>query len=797
MALTATEYRFDDLTTPYTSYDPAKINLGKWIQKKTGTGVYDNFVGPFPLTMARTLEQSTLISVGSIFVYDWSPTISWIFLGENSGAAPTRRIVLYQFDKSTQALAWRGFITLTYPTATNHTMRGLAVGVHKNITGTVAVSGTAVTGTSTTWSTDRYAVGARIGFGSTDPTAITTWYHISAIGSDTSITLVENAGTINAGSAFVIEELRVYTTTTNATAANGGLFVAKGVNYDDFVVAGATISAATTTDNLKAVYWLADASTVLNTVSCGLAIDTTQSDTSHFLWVLNADAAATARIYKYDGRVALAGLASGKSTSAFVFRTGTAATTGNINTINNGIIASPIHDSGTKSLFFGTSRMYKCLESDITNGSTTFLTSNMQEVPPGGTNTFAASGAFAVISYGSDIDRFLIFNGSPSARQYITTYTSGSSPMTHVFMCYTGQWDQTISSPSSPSSPNLMISPIYGAASDGIVYVFKIGGGAVISGMYIWPIGAQWDYADGGGTASKQQRLITPSISTSGCRKFYRVYVDSIKYLASHITTPKLTSIPQDDPILGMQPEPFRLYYRTSGISDDSGGWTAVTNGNLSAVTAASAIQFMFEFRTMGNVCLMPRIFGLSVTYEDDSTDSHYEPSVNKSDPTNKIFAWRFSKAFGGTVPTLIVRIYDDVTGTAIAADTTASPAYGTFEKSTDGTNWVAYNTTDKGNDTTYVRYTVTGTVNGVKARAVLQQYGNQTTESGTPAGSLVKDIVFGTANTGDTRSFLLENDAGTAQPLNNILTGDGNQDALIDSLHQLPVPINNRKKVR
>jgi hypothetical protein len=107
-----------------------------------------------------------------------------------------------------------------------------------------------VTGSGTVFTDERIAVGARIGFGSTDPTQISTWYVISAISDNITITISSSAGTINAGSSYVIEELRFAITATNATAANGGLHLVKGVNYSDFTTIGSTtIPAATTTDS--------------------------------------------------------------------------------------------------------------------------------------------------------------------------------------------------------------------------------------------------------------------------------------------------------------------------------------------------------------------------------------------------------------------------------------------------------------------------------------------------------------------------------------------------------------------
>jgi hypothetical protein len=108
------------------------------------------------------------------------------------------------------------------------------------------------------------------------------------------------------------------------------------------------------------------------------------------------------------------------------------------------------------------------------------------------------------------------------------------------------------------------------------------------------------------------------------------------------------------------------------------------------------------------------------VVYEDNTTDSHFQPSVGFSSTTNKQFAWRFSTAFGGTVPTLKVQLFDAVSGALLVTDDTATPT-GTFEKSTnDGSSWGAYNTTDKGNDTTYIRYTPAALGDDVKVRALL-----------------------------------------------------------------------------
>jgi hypothetical protein len=130
----------------------------------------------------------------------------------------------------------------------------------------------------------------------------------------------------------------------------------------------------------------------------------------------------------------------------------------------------------------------------------------------------------------------------------------------------------------------------------------------------------------------------------------------------------------------------------------------------------------MVEFRIIGLFGVPARLYGLVCTYEDASTDTHYQISVKNSNRTSKVFAWRFATAFGSTVPTLTVRLYNAVTGSLLLTDTTVTQASGTFEKTMDGTTWSVYNTTDKGNETTYIRYTPTVLGDNISVTAVLSQ---------------------------------------------------------------------------
>ena len=55
--------------------------------------------------------------------------------------------------------------------------------------------------------------------------------------------------------------------------------------------------------------------------------------------------------------------------------------------------------------------------------------------------------------------------------------------------------------------------------------------------------------------------------------------------------------------------------------------------------------------------------------------------------------------------------------------DKTTSPV-GTWEKTTDaGSNWGSYDTSDKANELTYIRYTPTTLPDNIKIRALLTLY--------------------------------------------------------------------------
>ena len=704
MAIKAQNFRFNGTTTGITTYDSSVTNLGTNIKQYSGATVADIFAGPAKIGMARPAEQSTAIASFYPHVITFSDEIDWCFLAENSTAAATRRIIMYEYNKNTSEFNWKGFILLTYPTVTNHTVRGFRVSRELYTTGTIGITGTTVVGNSTLWTTDRMSVGCRLGVGSTDPTQVTEWMEITTIGGNTSITLTTSASTIYAsGTPYVIEDTMVLTTTTNATAANGGLFVAKGIRPEIFTSVGTTIPAGVGTDNIRAVYWLADAAVVTNTNPCGAALQQKTSWVSGHTYVLDT---TTAKVFAYNYRKALT-LASGKDTTTNVIKTGNQAVTGTISQANNGRIGTLNHGPGigVESLYFvTTTRCYRAAISGITTSSTTWQSDVMVEIPPGGTTTYLAGGGMNSCEISDGIDRLVIATtGAAGIRSYVTQYNTTSNPFDHIFLNDDKQEDITTSDSGGVPHPAILASAMSVWSENGILYLARIGTTSALNQLYTLPIGAHQTYAE-----ANNQMLITPKFDISDSNKLYNLAVKAIRKLGTDT--------------FSLPTEPFKVHYRTSGIDDNTGNWTELDEyGDLSGISG-SEIQFMFIFKILGTTCIPSRIMGLTFTYEDNTTDSHYEPSVANSSVTNRIFGYRQGTLWSSVIPNMRIRIYNAETAALVLDDDVLTSGYGTFQYSVDsGSNWLTWDSSQDavGN---YIRYTATSLPDGIRVRALLTQ---------------------------------------------------------------------------
>lgn len=701
--------------TDLETYDPDKLGLGPLMVQVNG-GLDGSFVGPMPIAVMRPMEASTAIAYSFPVAMRWSTKANsqwdWIFAADIAPAAATRRLGMYRLDRLTGTVTYDGFVNVTFPgTSEAKTIRGLRLDYKTESVGTVGVAGTALTGVSTQFLANKVCVGNRIGFGSTDPDLIAQWYEIGAIASDTGITLTTNAGTVTAGTPYVIEDLRLVMIVTSVTTNLGGIYLVKGLRRELFSSAGGAVPAAVSTDNIKACYFLKDATTGTALVALGGAMEDAVDKSTRYMWML--ETIANPVLFKFNVRAALT-VATGTAINAFVLKTGAGgALTGAASQLNNGRLAHASHGPGNNlnCIYFTTStRIYRTADvSTITSASTAWLIDNMTEVPPGGANTYPPGGGMQAIEYAGSIDKFVVTTtGAAGMRSYVTQYRTDSGQMDRIILVDFKQVDQGSADSSITPFPSINAAPFSVWVEDGIAYLSRFGTYAILNQIWSVPLGADWEYSETTGS-----RVILPRLSTLGASKFVSAFYSALEILGGG--TGKN---------LGMSPQPLRMYYRTAGISDNSGGWTLLTaSGDISGVAGADYIQFMVEYR-MDNTLIPGRLLNVCAVFQDTSMSDNWQGSSDiGTSPTAKTFGFRHAIAYSSAVPRLAVQLFDAESGVSLGTDDSTTKAW-TWEKTTNaGSSWGAFTTTDRANADTYVRITPTSLADNIKVRAVIREY--------------------------------------------------------------------------
>ena len=805
----AVEHHFSGLTESLGgTYDANKTMISSLLRQATGPTVEDRYISTKPSAIVNIPEVFTAGTQALPFVYKWSDNIYWVFTASNATAAATRTIALTEFNSTNSTLTYKGFITLLGTTVSgSKTVRSLRAMIYEHTTGTVSTSGssTTISGSGTGFTDERIAVGARIGFGTTDPTAVTTWYEITAITDNTTLTI--NAPvTLSAGTSYVIEEIRIALACTQSgtgtVVLNSGLHYIKGLNYSTFASGGTNIPEATTVDNIRASYLLTDAringddiqtftvtiaspavvtcnnhglrngdvviltttgalptnltaspstaatpyfvinastntfnlSTTLNgtaintsgsqsgthtlhshakNVSATLALDDEISKTDHTIYMVSTYG-TSASITEYNLRAALtvgamgSFITAGTTPSAYVLSTTTQAVTGTPSQNNSGRIFTVNHGSasGIKSLYFTTTtRIYRVPDANITNGSVNWLEDSMIEVPPGGAVTYTSLSTMSQVDYSSTIDRLFITNTSGRFGTYLTEYKTDGSQ----FEKYVGSNMVRLKLTTTPDGASDGLFPqatLTLWTEDGWFFCIPSTTTSGSNWLYVFPFAADAFY-----NSTTNQHVITPKLATTGATKLYHVYVDHQEYAGDYG--------------LGFPVESYKLWYRTTGIDDNSGAWTEVDVGaDLTSAAPGNYIQFKIAFDILGEICVPTRIYSLACLYEDGSQDSHYQPSLTYSSASNRQFAWKQVQTWGlsGGIPDLQLRLYNAATEFLVLDDTVNISGSGDWEYSSNsGTTWAAWNSSADaiGN---YIRYTADTLPNNITVRALLTQ---------------------------------------------------------------------------
>jgi len=659
------------------AYDATKINRGKHTgQFNLGPGQVDKFVGPAPLGVANFGESSLAIPSAFVHPVKISDDLFWVFGADGATAATTRRVQLWTWVPSTNTYTFVGAVTLSFPVTGNITVRGFRAILEHYSTGTVSVAGTAVTGVGSAFTTQ--CVGSRIGFGSTDPTQITQWFPISAIGSDTGITLGAAAGTIAAGTPFVIQDLMIVQAVTNATAANGGLFVTKGLRFEDFQNPALSIPAATTVDRIKATYWLRDAATITNDVIGGCALQDRTSWTEQYVFCTEG-AASSLQLYRYNIRAPLTPVSGAFTlTGTDIVITGAQTVTGTISQANNGRVGTLQHGpgAGVPSIYLFTStRILRVPLANVVAGSTNFVADSMAEVVPGGTNTQIAGFSFVGMDIAGSLDKLVISGPSNSGIIYVTDYYTGGQQIDRRAGALTPHLPSALRDTDLPiyvHNPGNNV-PFLWVEDGWLFFIYSQSTTANVNALTVYPLAADADFQ-----ADAPNRVILPQISLgAAAARFYRVLVNAAQNIG--------------DWAMGVAPDAYRVQVRTSGIADNSGAWVDVpADGDLSGVSSAASIQFGLLFRTAGVIMLPARILSLAVLYEtDDALPSQYDWDFGESSATNGTYGWVQRSLFGGALGVHTINIYRADTNALVLTQASTGTTNGNFQY-WNGSAWVA-----------------------------------------------------------------------------------------------------------
>lgn len=123
---------------------------------------------------------------------------------------------------------------------------------------------------------------------------------------------------------------------------------------------------------------------------------------------------------------------------------------------------------------------------------------------------------------------------------------------------------------------------------------------------------------------------------------------------------------------------PINIYYRTSGISTNTGAWTQLdAEGNLNAVTVAAQVQFKIEFPVWNLNLTTAEVDVMGFTW----TSRSIEPQFAWYQPTTDGRTYFIQQvAFGSPVPGLTIAYYVNSTNSLVFEQPSSGSANGIFE---------------------------------------------------------------------------------------------------------------------
>jgi hypothetical protein len=689
----AINYTFKDEIVSFENYDKNKITSGDRILRYTSNDETEDFIGPVKLDVTRPDQQGG-VAMQFVSVVTFTDTIDWVFYLQNT-TSNTRRIALYIHDKTTNQYTYQGFISWTRIPTNTHTHRGFKVSLENYSEGTVSVNGTSVTGILTEWVNHNIPSGCRIGFGSKNPSEITTWYEIDTITNETSITIDTSVPDNLTNVDYIIQDLRAIIV-TSATGVDGGAHLIKGLRPEIFTTGGTTVSSATDTDGLRRTYKLNGGTTNALNNPTGLGLDDRISWVEQNLYVTNLVTTTTVEVFVFNIRASL-NPSLGIDNNAFQFRTGVATVFTTVQQLNSANLFTVKHGfaKDQPSLYFiSSNRLYRAPLELIKPNVTNWIQDYMADNPPGGISTYPLQ-SFTNLSYCKMTDRIFLFGG---VRSYYTKYDTSISQFESIFL--SDSKTVNVNGGTIPINPDSNANGFNTDINSGYLHILRNNATVNQNIGYSIPLTTHQNFA-----FDLDEYLISPVFRIPE-GNFVKMIPQYIRRLGNH-------------PSAYFQPEPFRIFYRTKGITNNTGTWIRLNDSGDLTNVFDNQIQFAFTFKTLGVIGIPPRLKGILLTYE--SLMDYYKPSTQQTNSEDYIISWRQDKLFTGNIPKISIDIFDVKTSLTIIEDDTERNDLGIWEYSEDeGLNWNPWDST-KNQIGNLIRYRTTNLPKGIKLKVIIR----------------------------------------------------------------------------
>lgn len=373
---------------------------------------------------------------------------------------------------------------------------------------------------------------------------------------------------------------KIFIETTNATAANGGLFVAYNIAQADFSTAAATVIPSATTGNTvatKAVFWYQETGGTNNlTAGIGLGLDLANG------FIYAGQSTTNTIFYKFNYNVgSITPSATGVVTEPYLFKTG--SYTGVGTSLQNSMkICSPKSSQnagliGQTCIYISSATQgYHLLASELTSGSSGALTPTAASWNKIGTGVDYISPVWVASTFSSNLD--MEINFSSASGVFMMKRTINNDPNIRFF----GRGDVTYTEAAGTITPPLFAGTtvVNMAVMGGVLFVPNTTVGQ--RGVYVLNMATDQYFLNTYTGSTAPSYILSPVISTNIAQSLALAFIREFNQV-------------------GVSPV---VQYRTTNFAAFPGSWTnlSVNNNNLineAGLANITQVQLRLSFNSV------------------------------------------------------------------------------------------------------------------------------------------------------------------------------------------------------